>query len=135
MLGARVNKHTVIAHKEDYWTVVKDGEAEEQYTEDELLKSIQKHGDKVKWTSVEAKRDARPMERAIGGRWARIKTAATAAARAARAAMRLSPRNTDTTGRATARSRTWSYRQPVRRYRSGRSTTKTATTRRNKEGR
>jgi hypothetical protein len=37
------------------------------------------------------------MERAIGGRWARIKTAATAAARAVRAAMGLSPRTTDTT--------------------------------------
>jgi hypothetical protein len=88
--------------------MVKDGEAEEQFTEDEVLKSIQKYGDKVKntRTSVEAKRDARPIERAIGGRWARVKAAATAAARAVRAAMRLSPRNTDTTGRATARSRT-----------------------------
>jgi hypothetical protein len=36
MLGARVNKHTAIAHTEDCWTVVKDGEAEEQYTEDKL---------------------------------------------------------------------------------------------------
>jgi hypothetical protein len=105
MLGARVNKHTVIAHTEDRWAVVKDGEAEEQCTEGELLKSIQKHEDKVKWTSVEAKRDARSMERVIGGRWARIKTAATAAARAIHAAMRLSPRTTDTTRRATARSR------------------------------
>jgi hypothetical protein len=36
MLGARVNKDTAIAHTEGRWTVVKDGEAEEQCTEDEL---------------------------------------------------------------------------------------------------
>ena len=41
MLGARVNKHAVIAHPEGRWAVVKDGEAEEQYTEDEL--DIKKH--------------------------------------------------------------------------------------------
>jgi hypothetical protein len=103
MLGARMKKHTIISHIDDRWTLVKDGEADEIYTNNELMKRIHKCGDKVKWTSVGAKRDARPIERAIGGRWARVKAAATAAARAMRAALGLSPRNTDTTGRATAR--------------------------------
>jgi hypothetical protein len=68
MLGARMKKHAIISHIDDRWTIVKDGGAEELYTDNELMKRIHKCGDKVKWTSVEAKRDARPTERAIGGK-------------------------------------------------------------------
>jgi hypothetical protein len=106
MLGARMKKHTIISHVDDQWALVKYDEAEELYTDNELMTRIHKCGDRVKWTSAEAKRDARPIERAIGGNQARVKAAATAAARAVRAALRLIPRNTGTTGRATARSRT-----------------------------
>jgi hypothetical protein len=58
------------------------------------MMSIHRCGDKVKWAFVEKKRDARPIERAIGHKWAQIKAAAKLAARAIRAALRLSPSNT-----------------------------------------
>jgi hypothetical protein len=106
MLGARVKKQTIISHEDDQWTLVNDKEAEEVCDDNELMTRIHRCGDKVKWTSVETKRDARPIERAIGHKWARVKAAAKVAARATRAALGLSPSNTDTTGRATARSRT-----------------------------
>jgi hypothetical protein len=101
-----MKKQTIISHVDDQWTLVNDKEAEELCNDNELMTRIHRCGDKVKWTSTETKRDARPIEKAIGGMWARVKAAAKIAARAIRAALRLRPRNTDTTGRATARSRT-----------------------------
>ena len=110
MLRARMKKQATISHVDDQWTLVNDKEVEEVCDDNELITRIHRCGDKVKWTSVETKRDARPIERAIGHKWAQIKAAAKIAARAIRAALRLiSPSNTDTTGRTTARLRNWSY--------------------------
>ena len=114
MLGARMKRlvkqtiisQTIISHEEDQWTLANDKEAEEVCDDNELMTRIHKCGVEVKWTSVEGKRDARPIERAIGQKWAQIKAAAKLGTRAIRAAMRLNPSTTDTTGRATARPRT-----------------------------
>ena len=114
MLGARMKRlvkqtiisQTIISHEEDQWTLASDKEAEEVCDDNELMTRIHKCGVEVKWTGVEGKRDARPIERAIGQKWARIKAAAKLGTRAIRAAMRLNPSTTDTTGRATARPRT-----------------------------
>jgi hypothetical protein len=70
MLGARMKTHTIISHVDDQWALVNDDETEQLYNDNELMTRIHKFGDKVKWTSAEAKRDARPIERAIGGKWA-----------------------------------------------------------------
>jgi hypothetical protein len=66
MLGARIKKQTIISHVDDQWTLVNDTEAEEICNDNELMTHIHRCGDKVKWTSAETKRDARPIERAIG---------------------------------------------------------------------
>jgi hypothetical protein len=122
MLGARMKRvvkqgrrgfvkqitisQTIISHEEDQWTLASDREAEEVCDDNELMTRIHKCGVEVKWTGVEGKRDARPIERAIEQKWAQIKAAAKLGTRAIRAAMRLNPSTTDTTGRATARPRT-----------------------------
>jgi hypothetical protein len=69
LLGARVNKRTINAHVDGQWTMLQADGTEEQCTEDELIKNIQKHGDKVKWTSVEGKRERVPLKEqlAAGG--------------------------------------------------------------------
>ena len=115
MLGARMKRlvkqtiisQTIISHEDDQWTLMNDKEAPEEVCDDnELMTRIHKCGVEVKWTGVEGKRDARPIERAIEQKWAQIKAAAKLGTRAIRAAMRLNPSTTDTTGRATARPRT-----------------------------
>ena len=68
MLGARMKKQTIISHEDDQWTLVNDKEAEEVCDDNELMTRIHRCGDKVKWTSVETKRDARPIERAKSNR-------------------------------------------------------------------